>query len=85
MAENLSMYEALQGGSEFRGFDSRLAEDFVAVLDDELHNKVLGVHVGHLPLDVQISHDSWGEDYRQILWGHLRRVSWSRRELVKHS
>lgn len=72
MAESLSRYvRTLKDSSEIRGGDYDLVEDFVAVLDDELYNQILGMHVGHLPLDGQISHDSRCEDHSQVLRRHL--------------
>lgn len=40
---------------------SLLREDLLAVLDDELHGGVFGVHVCHLALQTVVSHDSWCE------------------------
>lgn len=61
-----------------------VAEDLVAILDDELHGIVFGVHVGHFAFQAVIPHYRRREDYSQVLGRHLWNVSsgsWSRWQL----
>lgn len=48
-----------------------VAEDLMAVLDDELHGIVLCVHVCHFALETGVTHDSWREDDCKIFRCHL--------------
>ena len=41
---------------------SRLGKDGAAVLEDELHSQVLGVHIGHFALNAPIKHDGRSKD-----------------------
>lgn len=50
-------------------------EDLVTVFNDELHCDILGVHVGHLFLQAQVSHDSRRKDDCKVLGRHLECVS----------
>jgi hypothetical protein len=52
-----------------------IAEYFMAVLDDELHCVVLGVHIGHFAFKASISHNSRSKDDGEILRCHLRSIS----------
>ncbi len=47
----------------------------MAVLDNKLNRKILGVHVGHLSFNIRVSHYSGGEDHRQVPWSHLTRLA----------
>lgn len=49
----------------------RVVKDTVRVLNNKLHGQVLGMHVSHLALDAQISHDGRCKDDSQVLGRHL--------------
>jgi hypothetical protein len=46
-------------------------EYFVAVLNNELHGCIFGMHVSHFSINAVISHDRWREDHCKILGCHL--------------
>lgn len=49
-----------------------LGENVGTVVDDELNCEILGVHIGHFPLDGGGPHDGRRKDDGQVLGCHLR-------------
>jgi hypothetical protein len=57
-------------------FRSSLSAEYVmTVLDDKLDGVIFGVHVGHLAVEVGVSHNRGSKDNGQVLGCHLRCVS----------
>ena len=50
----------------------------MAVLDDELHGVVFGVHVGHFAFQAVVPHYGGRKDDCEVLWCHLEDISTNR-------
>lgn len=54
---------------------SIVAEDNLVHLKKVLNSDALCLHVAHLALNSSRPHDSWCEDYCEVEWSHLSKVS----------